>query len=138
MMARRWLLVLKALVLVGCYDDDPCDPDQELRDGACVAVVEDAPEGSGTSGAGGADNSPGGAGATAGGAPAADFGDDCTEHGDCADPVPYCALQPGQAVGYCTATGCVPPEDTSVCPDGWGCMDLSIFAAGEPVICTRP
>jgi hypothetical protein len=139
MMARWLMLMASALALPGCYDDDPCDPGQKLENGACVAVVEDVSEDSGASGAGGAGNSQaGGAGDNAGGAPAADFGDACSEHGDCADPVPYCALQPGQEIGYCTATGCNPPEDTDVCPDGWGCMDLSIFAAGEPVICTQP
>ncbi len=137
-MARWLVLTASTLALVGCYDDDPCDSGQELQDGACVAVVEDSPGDSGASGAGGAGNPRGGGAGGNGGGRVADFGDPCAEQNDCAAPVPYCALQPGQAVGYCTATGCVPPEDTDVCPDGWGCMDLSIFAAGEPVICTQP
>jgi hypothetical protein len=138
MMSRWLMLTLGAWALMGCYDDSPCDAGQELRDGACQAIEEDSPSPGGSSGAGGGASGASGAGGTAGGSAATEFGDPCGDHSECGDPVPYCALQPGQTVGYCTVTDCLPPEDTDVCPDGWGCLDLSIFAPGEPAICTEP
>jgi hypothetical protein len=64
------------------------------------------------------------------------FGRACVDQAGCAMPAPYCALQPGQRDGYCTATGCV--EDPSVCPGGWRCLDLSVFSPGQPSVCLRP
>jgi hypothetical protein len=61
---------------------------------------------------------------------------DGTDHVDCCDPAPYCAVQPAQSEGYCTLTGCL--DDASICPSDWGCMDLSVFAEGLPAICTAP
>jgi hypothetical protein len=59
----------------------------------------------------------------------------CTDNAGCAAPAPYCAVQPGQREGYCTITGC--KEDPTVCPSGWRCFDLSVFAPGQPSVCLR-
>jgi hypothetical protein len=62
------------------------------------------------------------------------FGDSCATDADCGcAQASYCALMPGQTTGTCTATGCL--EDPGVCPDGYGCFDVSIFAPGQPSIC---
>ncbi len=64
------------------------------------------------------------------------FGRTCTTNPDCTAPADYCAVLPGQTQGYCTATGCT--ENASVCPSGWGCLNLALFTPGAPSICTRP
>jgi hypothetical protein len=64
------------------------------------------------------------------------FGATCSLDTDCTCAADYCALQPGSSQGYCTKTGC--KEDASICAEGWGCTDLSIFAPGLPSICSRP
>jgi hypothetical protein len=65
------------------------------------------------------------------------FGAACTTDADCACAAAgYCALMPGQAEGYCTATGCI--EDPAVCPSGWSCFDLSAFSSTLPAICMKP
>ena len=69
--------------------------------------------------------------------PGAGFGASCTSDAECGCPeASYCAIMPGQAVGNCTATGCV--DDPSVCPDDWSCFDISLFAPGQPAICLAP
>lgn len=70
------------------------------------------------------------------GAPSGAFGTTCSDDTACSGAATYCALQPGGSSGYCTATGC--KDNPSVCPSGWGCMDLSRFRPGAPSICTKP
>ena len=65
------------------------------------------------------------------------FGSACftaTTTTDCGCDTGFCAAMPGEQ-GFCTHSGCL--QDTSVCPSGWKCMDLS--ALGQPglSICTR-
>lgn len=64
------------------------------------------------------------------------FGAKCGKSADCSAPADYCAVQPGQPEGYCTATGC--KEDASLCPGGWGCFDASMFQPGAPSFCSKP
>lgn len=64
------------------------------------------------------------------------WGRECKESKECAAEASYCALMPGKTTGYCTATGC--KTNASVCPEGWGCFDVSAFQPGAPSICTKP
>ncbi|MBL8606432.1 MAG: hypothetical protein JNL38_03895, partial [Myxococcales bacterium] len=64
------------------------------------------------------------------------WGRECKESKECAAEASYCALMPGKTTGYCTATGC--KANASVCPEGWGCFDVSAFQPGAPSICTKP
>lgn len=58
---------------------------------------------------------------------------DGTTHSDCGCDATYCAVQPGTTEGMCTRTGCT--EDPSLCPEGYGCLDLSAFQPGLPSLC---
>jgi hypothetical protein len=64
----------------------------------------------------------------------AHFGDVCAGDDSCAAPTDFCAKYPSDPTGYCTRTGCL--TDASLCPDGWSCLDLSMY--GYPAICLRP
>ncbi len=68
--------------------------------------------------------------------PPSTFGVACATDATCSGVANYCAKMPGQAQGYCTATGC--KSNASVCPSGWGCLDISLFQPGAPSICTKP
>jgi hypothetical protein len=110
---KRWACVAALTLLlagaVACTEDKPCDGDQELRDGFCYPV--DA----------GAAALPADAAASEAGAA---FGQPCTATGnECSPPAYYCAVQPGQSAGFCSAFGC--DTDPSVCPSTWTCMDLT-------------
>lgn len=99
-------------------------------DPVAVAQVPDA--GMGNAGSGDAGSSGGGEICPAD----AGFGATCTSDAACpCAEASYCAIMPGQASGTCTATGCA--EDPSVCPAGWSCFDISVFAPGQPSICTE-
>jgi hypothetical protein len=114
----RWGTLVAALVaLAGCGTSSLCDPDQRYENGVCYAP--DAPPPT-------ADANP----------RFAHFGDVCTTEVDCGAPTAFCTKQPGASSGYCTGTGCL--ADPTVCPAGWGCVDLSVFQAGLPAICTQP
>jgi hypothetical protein len=65
----------------------------------------------------------------------AGLGDPCTLSTQCGEAADYCALMPGQSEGYCTPTGCASNGES--CPDGWSCLDLSLFSPGLPSICSR-
>jgi hypothetical protein len=142
------LLPLLLSTAAGCADSAECDGDQRLEAGGCV------PADAGSSGADGSgdgdsdaaqDAGMGDAGMPGDGGlatrPAADegFGDPCTDdvdHSECNDTADFCAIMPGGTEGTCTATGCA--EGDARCPEGWGCLDLSIFQAGLPSVCTEP
>jgi hypothetical protein len=65
------------------------------------------------------------------------FGSTCRNDNMCrCDAASFCAIQPGQTDGFCTATGCV--EDPGVCPEDWSCFDVSMFQAGAPSFCLAP
>jgi hypothetical protein len=67
------------------------------------------------------------------------FGAPCNDtatHRDCPCAANYCSKSPFDTQGYCSITGC--KETPSVCPAGWSCFDVSIFAAGQPSVCMQP
>jgi len=138
-MRSAWRISLHCLVpllLLACLDDKhPCDDGQVFADGVCSPRdTEPAAE----AGAGGMPPVEAGAGGAGEANDLGEFGRECDDdvtHADCAEPAPYCAIQPGMDVGTCTTTGCV--EHPEVCPDGWGCLDLGAFSAGLPAICTE-
>jgi hypothetical protein len=122
-MKRAFVLMF---LLAGCDPSDPCDADQVARGGLCYPAetgMDAAPAATG-----GADA-----------APAADphehYGLACASTEECPAPSHYCAIRPGQTEGYCSHTGC--KEDPAVCPSSWRCVDLSVFQAGLPSVCTR-
>jgi hypothetical protein len=66
-----------------------------------------------------------------------EFGTPCTRSNMCrCDAASFCAVQPGESEGFCTATGC--SADPSVCPEGWSCFDLSTFVDGGTSFCLQP
>lgn len=112
-MKRSLCVLVVAVCIAGC-DDNLCDGDQRYSHGLCyeidaeVAVDSAFPH----------------------------FGDPCTADPDCGAPATYCAKEPGAATGYCTRTGCL--TDATICPAGWTCLDLGVFAPGLPAICKKP
>jgi hypothetical protein len=67
------------------------------------------------------------------------FGAPCNDtvmHTDCPCAANYCSKSPFDAQGYCSVTGC--KENPGVCPAGWTCFDVSVFAAGQPSVCAKP
>jgi hypothetical protein len=105
-------LCLFAGLIPACTEDSPCDEDQTLRDGYCYRnpVVDAAAPAVDVS-------------------PSSEFGDVCTVNEECNPPTSYCAVQPMQTAGFCTAFGC--DQDPSICPSGWSCMDLTPFGLAE-------
>jgi len=146
-MPHRVLLSTLLLAAVqGCDAAAPCDPNQRFEGRVCV----NEPPGGGDSGPSGAVDAgqvvPADGGLDAGSTPAPGpvctraldeaLGIDCSAPPDCACPAPYCALMPGQTVGYCTISGCDPAHDQ--CPTGYGCFDLSsLGVTGVPTFCAR-
>lgn len=124
MTVRVHPFALACLVLAACFSDtDHCDPDQRYAFGLCYQIDAAA--------------SPADAASTADADPRfAHFSDVCTGDDSCAAPTDYCAKYPSDPTGYCTRTGCL--TDLSICPDGWSCLDLSVYLAGLPAICLRP
>jgi hypothetical protein len=134
--------------LPGCAGDQ-CDPGWELKDHSCVPS---APADAGDGQADGATptnqdtgtgipedpesdtDAAGDEAATGGDAAecASQLGATCTQTSECTCDTSFCASMPGSP-GVCTRTGCL--QDSSVCPSGWHCMDLSSYGAGLPSIC---
>jgi hypothetical protein len=98
------------------------------------------PEDSGVADAGAFDGSGGNAGMCAlAMADARGFGAPCNDtatHSDCPCAANYCSKSPFDTQGYCSITGC--KENPAVCPVGWSCFDVSVFAPGQPSVCMRP
>lgn len=110
--------LIVAAVLSGCVgQDSKCDPGQDLSNGVCF--TPDAP-----------------ASTVDADLRFAHFGDVCADETACVAPTTFCVILPGEATGYCTATGCL--EDATVCPVDWGCVDLSVYGPGLPSICGMP
>jgi hypothetical protein len=61
---------------------------------------------------------------------------DTTMHTDCPCAANYCSKSPFDTQGYCSVIGC--KENPGICPAGWSCFDVSVFAAGQPSVCTKP
>lgn len=67
------------------------------------------------------------------------FGATCADtvtHSDCPCEANYCSKSPFDSQGYCSITGCI--DDPEICPQGWSCLDVSVFAPGQPSVCVRP
>jgi len=130
---------------IGCNSVE-CDVGQELRRSYCYDIVYDAipPPDAPPSSDGVPNAEAGDAGSTNDSGSdmcPADAGDQigtpCTDgvdHSDCDCTAPYCAISPGMSEGYCTRTGCLDVPD--ICPDGYSCLDLSIFNPELPSICS--
>jgi hypothetical protein len=117
----------------GCSSNNSCDSGQVLQDNVCVAGGAGGSIGAGgsPSGTGGSEALPDAATADDGGTP---FGRTCVQSGispECADPAPYCGIQPGTTVGYCTVTGCT--ANPSLCPSTWSCFDVGVMS-----FCLKP
>lgn len=122
------LLVAAGVFLAACDDGEPCGPGQELDRNYCIesSEPEEEPEEE-------VDSSDGGAGGMSSAAEAGDgdgddmgetgeFGRVCTTDDECADPAPYCGIQPGSMEGTCTVQGCA--SSGTACPAGWKCLDF--------------
>jgi hypothetical protein len=113
--------LLLAFTLAACMPESQrCDPDQRYSYGLCYSTD---------------------AGARVDTGPTVDasyahFADVCTGDPDCAAPTDDCAKYPSDPNGYCTRTGCL--TDPTLCPSGWGCLDLSVYLPGLPALCTTP
>jgi hypothetical protein len=123
-MQRGAAALAVCLWLSGCEADDPCDEGYTYKQGACLLDPE-------------MESKDAGATPDAGDVPAEDAGENGTECDEdqsqvlgkscmsdegCNCAAPYCALQPGQTVGFCTVN-CKPSPDD--CPNGYRCFDLS-------------
>jgi hypothetical protein len=127
---RNWVQVVLVAALgvgclTGCWDSDPCDPDQVFRAGNCYLVAA-------TAGAAGS-TSVGAAGAAGEVEPAvteSTWRRACTTNDDCAGNSPICATAP---LNYCTNINCSEGEaNAAICPQGWTCFPAS---AGNPSAC---
>jgi hypothetical protein len=104
---RNLFLALGLLAMGGllgaCTETTPCSANEEFRNGYCYPV--DAGVCVGID-----------AGSTT-------FGQGCSQNSECVSPTFYCAIQPPNTCGFCTAFGC--DTDPSLCPSDWTCMDLT-------------
>lgn len=106
-----------SLAVMGCEPEaDRCDADQRYSYGLCYTIDAPLP--------------------TVDAPPVSfeHFGDICTGDPSCMAPTNFCAKYPSDPTGYCTRTGCL--TDMSICPAGWGCLDLSAY--GLAAICLKP
>jgi hypothetical protein len=108
-MRRRLIFVLVAaaalLPAASCDVDAPCDSTTTYVNGSCKPIPRAAP---------------------------GSFGAVCKSSADCVAPSDTC-FQQGTAAGFCSAVAC--NVNTTVCPQGWTCLDLSQFQADAPWGC---
>ncbi|HKP57865.1 MAG TPA: hypothetical protein VJV78_14130 [Polyangiales bacterium] len=130
-MSRGSIVLALLLCLTGCESDDPCDSDQVYKQGACLPKPEkDAGDkAEPDSGSKPVADGGGGGGDECKEDQAAILGKTCSDDTGCNCAAPYCAKQPGQAMGFCTVY-CTPMPDD--CPADYRCFDLS--ALGVPGI----
>ena len=129
-------LLVVAAGLVACAEKTPCDDNQALRNGYCWPVdaaitsadVSPAPDDVAATESGASLDTDTTSTSSA-------FGMSCTASTECVAPTVYCAVQPGQTKGFCTAFGC--DKNPGICPAGWGCMDLSSYGMAAH-ICIPP
>ncbi len=123
------MIVLLIFTATACLDDDDMCGDEMVRvkGGMCTPRPEVSTADTDT---GTADTASG----TSASGPTG-MGDACTSDANCTQEADYCAIDPTVSPeGICTVQGCsLNPDD---CPTGYSCMDLSIFMAGLPTICT--
>jgi hypothetical protein len=113
--ARAWCLLALGVGLGACSENTPCDDGLVLRGGYCYPA--DAAVAPADAAVAPADVAAAEAGAA--------FGQICGASSECAAPATYCAIQPGQSSGFCTAFGC--DQNPSICPAAWICMDLTPY-----------
>jgi hypothetical protein len=117
-----------ALGASACKDEDPCDADQEEREGLCYNAAGGTSAGPGPT-AGISPDASADAAATAG----PDFGTPCADtvgSSDCGGTAPLCA--PFPAGSLCTQIFCQAGEvNEGVCPEGWQCVTYP----GNPSVC---
>jgi len=122
--------LLLALLLCACDHEDPCDEGVAAGPGACKAApVAEKDAGEKPSDAG-YDNK---VDAGGGGETAMSLGTDCAADASCKSDAPFCAKQPGAAMGYCTIKDCSTSDDK--CPSGYMCFNLGI--ASVPAFCLK-
>jgi hypothetical protein len=134
--------------LVGCLDDR-CGPNARYVDGECIPISggdDDAAPRDATEDSGQAPDTKRTASDTMvdgepDATPAPDsgisgLGDPCKTDAECKGAADYCAIQPPQTSGYCTITGCDAKKPDS-CPQGYYCLDLSIFNPQLPKVCAK-
>ena len=129
---RLFLSTFLSLLLFcpACLSDKVCGDDFVAVDGLCYlpadtqASVTDAGEPDTESGDEPADLPSG-------------MMDPCTSNSDCNGEADYC-LQPNypDLNGNCTTQGCTLDPDN--CPEGYLCLDLSVYLGGLPTVCTWP
>lgn len=125
------ILVTCLALIVGCSEDNPCDPGYIHVTSACVPLPPEAAPPKVVEDAGVQDaDSPDTQAVVVGGSK---FGDFCDDTKVCTGEVNYCAVQPGKP-GYCSRQGC--EKDSSICPATWKCADLSFVLQGH--VCTKP
>jgi len=138
------LCALSAMVtLGGCADEAECSDGDSFEGGNCMPGDGDG-DGDGDTAANDEDaGQPADAGSDAMAPPQRPtqdqgFGEVCTDdvdHSDCLDVADYCAINPQNGEGSCTAIGCA--EDELVCPEGWDCFNLAPFGM-DLSFCTAP
>lgn len=75
---------------------------------------------------------------TLAGGDARGFGAPCQDtanHSDCPCEANYCSKSPFDAQGTCSVQGC--KENPTLCPAGFRCLDISMFAPGQPSVCVK-
>lgn len=130
MLASASLALALALATTSCDPNPACDPGQHQDTGACYP---NTPTGGGN-GDGGSNDAAAGDGEDSGkgGSSACvpgpghyqGFGTACTADTDCSCYAPTCATAP---LNYCSHLEC--QSDTSLCPPGWSCTDISAFSS---------
>jgi hypothetical protein len=124
---RSAAVVAAALLWNGaCANTATCDPNERFKDGMCLPMAAQSPKGD--AGADAAEPVV----CTPDAALTGEFGRTCTVHGECGCPAPICAVPPGQTQGFCTQ---VCPDDPSVCPSDFRCIDLSAIDPSYPKTC---
>jgi len=118
----RDVMMLAATLAIGCsFIDEKCDDGQRLAMHTCFVAADASPPAADA-------GSPADGGTHLMCTPATGFGDTCTATAMCPCNTDICAIQPGSASGFCSRSDCL--KDTSVCPAGWRCTDLSAFQPG--------
>jgi len=118
----------------GCLGDR-CDPGQVLVGGQCLPD-DQPPDGANNRGhvdAAGTDLES--SDASHEGA-ADNFGASCREHEQCVGSADFCVVMPGNTTGYCTFKDCTITPNS--CPEGYTCMDISLYVPGKPNLCIQP
>lgn len=117
------LLIGLVACLVGCIEENPCDPGYIHVAGACVPLPPDA-----------APKTDAQSFTDAATAAMSKFGDSCAVSDDCKGSINYCVNDFSNPL-YCTKR-CDPaaPE----CPTGWTCFNAEQFIPGAGQICAQP